>query len=62
MTPTAPSSPPKEPRPPRPPDVQGVAGTKRPYAPPRLTVVAVAGEVLDVLGPAQANYGGPGMP
>jgi hypothetical protein len=35
---------------------------RRRYAVPRLTVVAQAGDLLEALGPAQANYGGTGMP
>jgi len=32
---------------------------RRAYAPPRLVEVATADALLEVLGPAQANYNGP---
>jgi hypothetical protein len=34
----------------------------RAYARPRLFTIAAAGALLEVLGPAQAGYGGGGMP
>ena len=33
----------------------------KPYRPPRLVAIAAAADLLEVLGPAQANYGGTGM-
>ncbi len=34
---------------------------RRMYRTPRLIAIIGAGALLDVLGPAQANYGGPGL-
>jgi|GEM_PF-6449475 hypothetical protein len=38
------------------------SATARPYIPPLLELVATADDLLEVLGPAQANYGGTGLP
>jgi hypothetical protein len=35
------------------------ATIRRPYAAPKLRTLGSADDILDVLGPAQANYGGP---
>lgn len=37
------------------------AHQRKPYRPPRLVAIAIAAELLEVLGPAQAGYGGGGF-
>lgn len=39
-----------------------IATTRRPYSAPRVVDSADLDELLEILGPAQANYGGMGMP
>ena len=36
--------------------------TRSTYVRPRLTLIATFDELIEVLGPAQANYGGTGFP
>jgi len=42
-------------------DLRG-GDARRAYVRPRLIVIASADELLDALGPAQAGYGGSGIP
>ncbi len=42
-------------------DVEGLAG-RRTYRPPAIRNVLTAEQLLEILGPAQASYGGSGMP
>lgn len=45
----------------RPATAEGLVG-RRAYRPPALRVLLTAEQLLEALGPAQANYGGTGMP
>jgi hypothetical protein len=40
----------------------GEPPARQPYRAPRLVIIATTSDLLEVLGPAQANYGPPGMP
>ena len=43
-------------------DEQPIGDRSRKYSQPRLTCIGSEDTLLDILGPAQANYGPPGMP
>jgi|GEM_PF-4496933 len=44
------------------PDERQQRATRSTYVRPRLTLIATFDELIEVLGPAQANYGGTGFP